>query len=859
VVGIQIILHPMTRNTFRLLAVACFIALSVLQGVSQAPEQDMHVLKQQIEKESDPAKRNEAMLSLAEKMLAEGQIADADHFAALAIEGAKGKGAESQLAHAMDLRGEVCRTRFDYVNALSWYAEAQKVREKTHDQRGLAKSEYLVGQVLFSQQEADKALPHLTKSLELFTSESNLSGQAKTRKLLGEVYLKKQVFGSAQEHIRAAIDAYVELNDHASAAQLASRLGRFCNEIGDTEGALVYFRQSFNLHVGANDKQGMALDFIDLGKTLAATQQHGEAQSQLEAAQAICTELADTLGLAEASIALAKVPGTPAAALLTKAGQLLDQLQPREKLPELYATLANNWSAKGNTAAAYQALFKSNQLRDAVAAQTRQKELLELDMRYQSQIAEDARRSTIERLEMQQDAAKRIRWALLGLLAFGGIALWSTWSNYRLKKKDNLLLQDKNKEIELANSHLNDLNNRLDETNQKLVNEIAEREMLETNVFEKDKFLAIVSREMKQPLQQIIGATTRLAEGGPKQLNSAELNEMQFSASNLLVFINDMLDYNKIETGKLHLESHQFDPANIFNEVRERFAHQFREQGITFRMEYDSAIPTQLIGDPVRLNQVVSKLLQHLPIKPEMQVVTLSVMHGERTANQIKLDINISGLDTSAMLSLAGIHNQSLDQSDPIDEELRTRNFSLAMVQRLVQIQDGIIKQSGSDHQVQLQLPFATESAQSHPEKLTKEVIQSAISGKRILVVEDNKINQLVVSNLLKSHGALVVTADDGEEGVAQMQKHEIDLVLMDIQLPKLDGYRATAEIRKLSSSKKNSVAIVALTASAYLTDKDKAELFQMNDHIGKPFSPEELLGKIVEILASSSAKAGKL
>jgi CheY-like chemotaxis protein len=328
---------------------------------------------------------------------------------------------------------------------------------------------------------------------------------------------------------------------------------------------------------------------------------------------------------------------------------------------------------------------------------------------------------------------------------------------------------------------------------------------------------------------------------------------MQFSANNLLVFINDMLDYNKIETGKLQLEANVFDPGAIFNEVRERFAAQYREQGITFRMEYDSAIPTQLSGDAVRLNQVVSKVLQYLPIVTDNQIVTLSVLHGERNVQALDLHVRIQGLQTEAFKHLVWLNNHADTNFDTALDEERAKTFSLAMVQRLVALQGGTLTIDDAQC-LTILLPFQPETKAVGQEKLSKEVITSVITGKRILVVEDNKINQLVVSNLLKSHGAVIVTADDGQIALEQVEKHSFDLILMDIQLPKLDGYRATAAIRKMEDKQKSGVSIVALTASAYLTDRDKAELFQMNDHIGKPFSPEELLQKMVIILSSENA-----
>jgi CheY-like chemotaxis protein len=836
-------------------ALLCSFVMTV-HIYAQSSDQSLEILRQQIEKEGDPAKRVEVTLMLAEKMLVGGQIADADHFAEQATNDAKKVRNTVAQANAMDVRGEVCRARFDYTNALVWYSDAQKIRQANNDQRGLAKSELLVGQVLFVQKEADSALPHLKRALELFVAESNVSGQAKTQKLLGEVYLQKQVFGSAQEHIKAAIDAYVELGDHQHAAALAGKLGRFAAEIGDHEGAMVYLRQSFNLHVGANDKAGMATDFVEMSKVLVATQQFGEAQSNLVSANLLYTEVNDTMGMCQALLALCGIPGEQKALHLKQVQMLLNQAAIKSETPQLLAQLATAWSGAGDQNAAFVALSMSNKLAAQLGATQKQKELVELDMRYQSEIAENTRRRTIERLEIEQSASGRVRWALIGLLALGAFALWSVWSNYRLKKVDNKLLHSKNNEIAQANGDLQNLNGRLDDINQRLVHEIAEREMLENNVFEKDKFLAIVSREMKQPLQQIIRATAQLNESGPRQLTAAEMNEMQFSANNLLVFINDMLDYNKIETGKLQLESHLFDPALIFNEIRERFASQLRDQGITFRMEYDSAIPTQLSGDPVRLNQVVSKILQYLPVASDAKSVTLSIMHGKRTPDQLYLDIQIIGLDPTDMQELNALHNSHNSVFRADEEDQRARTFSLAMVHRLIKMQEGECHAQVENQHLLITLPFSEQVPAAHREKLSKETIDSVITNKRILVVEDNKINQLVVSNLLKAHGAQIITADDGEEGLIQMQRYDIDLVLMDIQLPKLDGYRATAEIRKMPQPQKKNVSIIALTASAYLTDKDKAGLFQMNDHIGKPFSPEELLEKVVAVFQGEKSKA---
>ena len=133
--------------------------------------------------------------------------------------------------------------------------------------------------------------------------------------------------------------------------------------------------------------------------------------------------------------------------------------------------------------------------------------------------------------------------------------------------------------------------------------------------------------------------------------------------------------------------------------------------------------------------------------------------------------------------------------------------------------------------------------ANDNKKVISPEMLSS--SGHRILVVEDNKINQIVVAKMLTKIGMQVVTANNGLEALTEIKAQNFDLILMDIQMPKMDGYRATSEIRKMSDPMKRDVPIIALTASAFLTEKEKAKLFGMNDHVGKPFSPEDLMEKI--------------
>jgi CheY-like chemotaxis protein len=184
--------------------------------------------------------------------------------------------------------------------------------------------------------------------------------------------------------------------------------------------------------------------------------------------------------------------------------------------------------------------------------------------------------------------------------------------------------------------------------------------------------------------------------------------------------------------------------------------------------------------------------------------------------------------------------------------DISPRQLSLAITKRLVELQHGRLEIEnifGEATRFTVLMPFKKAfSVQNNVIQLDL-TDYSQLQGAKVLVVEDNKINQLVVAKILARNGMEVLTADNGFLALEMVESNNFDLILMDIQMPEMDGYRTTAEIRNHPSSIKQNVPIIALTSSAFLTEKEKAVLFGMNDHVGKPFSPEELLEKIISCL----------
>jgi CheY-like chemotaxis protein len=276
---------------------------------------------------------------------------------------------------------------------------------------------------------------------------------------------------------------------------------------------------------------------------------------------------------------------------------------------------------------------------------------------------------------------------------------------------------------------------------------------------------------------------------------------------------------------------------------------------VTFEYEIDSRIPKELIGDPVRMTQIITNLLKNLKSNATEGVIKTHIQKSELVDNELTLKIDLVSTQCKAgtFEHFSHIFNDAND-NETLENE-KDGDFELIVARRLVELQNGTINVVKANNGVALSLflPFKlaeTEISEQKTEGVMAMVAQANfLEGKMVLVVEDNKVNQMLVANMLKKKGIIVATANDGLDGLEAVSKSDYDLILMDIQMPRMDGYRAVAEIRKMKDSIKANVPIIALTASAYVNEKEKAQLFGMTDHIGKPFSPEELLDKITRVL----------
>ncbi|RMG83848.1 MAG: response regulator [Bacteroidetes bacterium] len=780
-----------------------------------------------------------------------------------------------QKAKTLHTIGQIYQKKYDYTNAMKSFVEALRIWNDLGDEAGMAASKNQIGTVFFLQENYTQAEENLTEALEIWNKLQQPAGAAQCHKSLGDVYLAREIYGKALEHYRQALDLNLQVENIEEAAKIANHIGTVSSNLGDYDGALVYFNMCRDLHSSLEDLPKIAEDANHIALTLIARGAYEEALEENQMALELRQQLNDPYGIAESYKNLGVIytrlgNKTQAATYLQKAVEILKKLEPKPGTPELFRDISDAYADLGKYKEAYQNHLAFSESRSAVFNQEKAKALLDLTTKYESEFEAEKQKRTIELLEMENAVDKKVRYFLFAVLALIASLLLSMFLSYKRKQKDNQLLRAKNEEIEAKNAEidkknleLQKINDSLDVLNRKLVTEMAERESIEKSSFARDRFLATMSHEMRTPINIIIGLTHLLLEENPREDQIEHLRTLQFSANNLVVFINDVLDFSKIEAGKLDLESREFAPRKLMDEVQTRFASQAQKQGVKMDFSMDKKIPEKLLGDPARLNQIISNLL----------TTSLKYTEGEG-AIRVNLDIEeLTRKQASLRLTIRDngrkIEPEKIEQmfrsysrtSNDIFEGYGSNDLTLAITKRLVDLQNGKISVN-ADHDEEgnrftVILPFkipaitATEKPAAKDKNTPRQRPDNFdhLAGNKILLVEDNKINQLVVAKMLRKLHMEVVTADDGLKALEALEKESFDLILMDIQMPNMDGYRATAEIRKHPDPNVREIPIIALTASAFLTEKEKAKLFGMNDHVGKPFAPEELLEKISNLL----------
>jgi len=377
----------------------------------------------------------------------------------------------------------------------------------------------------------------------------------------------------------------------------------------------------------------------------------------------------------------------------------------------------------------------------------------------------------------------------------------------------------------------------------------------------KELFLANMSHEIRTPINGIAGMVNLLKEFDITNEQRKYLEAISNSADHLKIIINDILDFAAIESGKLKFEQIGFNLKEQIENVIKTFSFAAKEKGLSLEYTIDDQIPAILIGDTVRLGQVLVNLINNALKFTEKGSINVSAeLHGQNKMAQVYISVKDSGI---------GIPKEKLDkifesfsQADTsITRKYGGTGLGLAICKQLVELQNGTMAVEsafgvGSNFHFTISYKIGTDDDLPESEVQVLDSRLHSLMDYSILLVEDNEINRMYASKLLEKWDCNLELAENGKVAIEQIEKSQFDLVLMDLQMPIMDGYEATKLIRSWENDK-SKIPIVALTANAIKGDNEKCLEVGMNDYLSKPFTPDQLYTKIAKILNPALLSAG--
>lgn len=407
------------------------------------------------------------------------------------------------------------------------------------------------------------------------------------------------------------------------------------------------------------------------------------------------------------------------------------------------------------------------------------------------------------------------------------------------------------------------------------VQDVNQRKIVESQLIEarmaaeesgkiKEQFLANMSHEIRTPMNAIIGFTNLMIgqdNFSPEQ--KKYIRAIHDAGEHLMVIINDILDFSKIQSGKMVIEKLDFSLPELVEKVINLFRQKADEKGIQLSYTIEENVPMHLTGDPVRLNQVLVNLISNAVKFTENGYVKLGIRHLTTTDSMVR--VRITAEDTGIGVpeeKLNTIFESFTQASNDTTRKYGGTGLGLTIVKKIIELQHGSIavqSKPGQGTVFVVDLPFERSISDSFKGKRSTENAVTAEAPAdyprdiRVLMAEDNELNQTLAASVFRKIGWHLDIAGNGKIAIEKLGSGHYDILLMDIQMPEMDGYTATLKIRNELSLPASQIPIMAITAHALNSEVKKCLDAGMNDYIAKPFKIEDLIRKVTSLVKKDS------
>lgn len=714
--------------------------------------------------------------------------------------------------------------------------------QSTQDSLALIKKYHSEGRELVKSQHYSEAMVDLSKAYKLAKSSSFHEERLKIHFSIAQLNYNLQNYEKAAKEVRSILNQTKDTDKYLEIAEANTLLGLIYTQVGKLEEAEITLRKADNWFTAQNDEKNRANVLLGFGilelkrfNYKAAINYFNAALPTFKSSQALYQEGLTQLHKTEALIKVN--PGV----IDNSIGKAKESLKAVKEIADTHHFIKLQIEAYRLTS--YIALRENNYTlaEESMATFERKNDSIyqvflkaisagintETDVLNLNEII-DKQQSDLDKQQKSINFGKMTTGLSIALIVILSLLTLSLYKNNNLRAKANELLQDKNNELQLA------------------------KEKAEKASLAKAQFLSTITHELRTPLYAVTGLTHLLLEEDPKPDQKEHLNSLKFSGEYLLSLINNILDLNKLEANKVEVEKTSFHLKKRINDVLIALKKSADDRKNNIHFEFDESIPEKLVGDPLKLSQILINLIGNSLKFTQNGDVYIRIKKVKEENNKVLLHFEIEdngvGISKKKQKSIFESFSQASLQ---INRKFGGTGLGLAIVKNLLELMGSRIQlesQLGKGSRFWFDINFNISeeiSENQSPRNVVVEIDYTALEDRKVLVVEDNKINQMITKKILEKNKMVCTVADNGMDAIKLVQDNTFDVVLMDIHMPGISGIEATQEIRKFDKH----LPIIALTAVTIDENLDDFYRAGFNEIIPKPFKTEEFFEKIYRTL----------